>query len=824
MKKLLFFVLFFAFCFSDVYAVKAYPGLVEINQPDGSVLNVYLHGDEKFSYMTTEDGYLLQYNDLGFVEYAQIKNNIIESLGIQAHNIDARTKSELEYLKTAEKTQYMSQALELVEFTIREEERDIQYAKGSYSNDGFPLQGSPKSLVILVNFDNLKFKSPTANEDFTRMLNQYNYAENGATGSARDYFRTSSNGVFEPNFVVVGPYDLPHAMSYYGKDSGNRIDEKAGNLIVDACTAADADIDFAEYDTNGDGYIDNVFVYYAGYNQAEGGGNNTVWPHRSAIMSEIYFDGVRIYDYACTSEFRSNKGSIMCGIGTFCHEFGHVLSLPDLYATNDASHATMASWDIMDSGSYNNNGRTPPTYSAYERFYLGWLIPTQLSAGAYNLEPLTLSNRAYLVASEKHNMNGKNPEPKEFFLLENRHEDFGQDGVQANGLLITHIDYNKQRWNNNVVNNYYDDMGVQIVCAFGSTSQPYQNVFPGSMKRTSVEFTKKDGSIIDSVTSIVTEDNIISFVYGKPDFVPALEVVNKLNDFVVDFGESAIQTLEIKGTGITAGNLSISLANGECYGLRLTTSEDTTFVKTLTIEPEEGSVHFSIDIRFQPEIYSILNYLSDNILISSDFGCLTIAVRGKSNKPILVVPPVAYEATDITPYTFKASWSEVDDATGYYLSVYSLDGNDTLYVKNSEFLRTDSLKNEMSCFISGLKESTTYYYCLRSSDKDLFNGLYENITDYSNIISVATLPGFGAESSKLDILRDGDKYNVYLPIVDENYSIFIYSMEGRFITSIPVTSNVVELPQLSANRFYILKYTPSDDLVKKSKVIKFYYE
>lgn len=826
MKKLLSLLSFIFLSFFSAYAVKAYPGLIEITQPDGTIVNVYLHGDENFSYMTSEDGYLLKYNDLGFVEYARLRsNNIIESTGIQARNIQNRAQIELDYLKTAQKVERFHEKLKNIESAIVEEKFQTQYAQAGYSNEGFPLKGSPKSLVILVNFSNLKFKSPTANADFTRMLNQYNYSENSATGSARDYFRTSSNGVFEPNFVVVGPYDLPQATTYYGKDENGRIDLRAGNLIIDACAAADADIDFTEYDTNGDGYIDNVFIYYAGYNQAEGGGVNTVWPHRSAIASvEMYYDGVRIYDYACTSEFRSNKGGIMCGIGTFCHEFGHVLSLPDLYATNNATHATLESWDIMASGSYNNSGRTPPTYSAYERFYLGWLTPMQLTDGAYNLEPIALSNRAYIVADTTHNMNGKNPNPTEFFLLENRHEDFEHDGVQANGLLITRVDYNRSRWNSNTVNNYADDMGVEIMCAFGSTAQPYQNVFPGSMQKTSAQLVKKDGTMIDSLSSIVSKDSIISFVYGRPDFVPSLEVVDTMSDFIVEFGESVIKTLEIKADGIVAGDLTIALAAGENYGLRLNSSEDTAFVKNLILKPENGSVNCVVDVKFSPKTYSILNYLSDNILISTDFSCFSVAVRGKSIKPVLVVPPVAYEATDITPYTFTASWGEVYDATGYYLSVYSLEGNDTLYVKNNEFLVVDSLKNGLSYRINDLKESTTYHYRLRASDKDLFNGLYENITDYSNEILVTTLTGFGADSRKLDILRQGDKYVVYLPVVDENHSIFIYTTDGRFIASVSVLSNVVELPQLASNKVYILKYASNDGIKRKSKVIKLYYE
>lgn len=58
------------------------------------------------------------------------------------------------------------------------------------------------------------------------------------------------------------------------------------------------------------------------------------------------------------------------GIGTFCHEFSHCLGLPDFYDTNYNGHFGMASWSLMDSGSYNDDGYTPIGYSAYEKEFM----------------------------------------------------------------------------------------------------------------------------------------------------------------------------------------------------------------------------------------------------------------------------------------------------------------------------------------------------------------------------------------------------------------------------------------------------------------------
>ena len=125
------------------------------------------------------------------------------------------------------------------------------------------------------------------------------------TGSARDYFGDNSMGAFQPQFDVYGPYDLPNNMAYYGGNSGGS-DKNPRQMIIDACTlASNAGVDFTQYDTDNDGYVDNVFVYYAGYNEAEGASSNTIWPHRWVLANtSTKFNGKIVYDYACTSRIK----------------------------------------------------------------------------------------------------------------------------------------------------------------------------------------------------------------------------------------------------------------------------------------------------------------------------------------------------------------------------------------------------------------------------------------------------------------------------------------------------------------------------------------
>jgi M6 family metalloprotease-like protein len=193
-----------------------------------------------------------------------------------------------------------------------------------------------------------------------------------SSGSARQYFHDTSWGQYNPQFDVVGPYTLSQSYAYYGKNN----DANVGEMIRDACKMADEDgVDFTQYDNDNDGKVDFVYVLYAGYGEADGGPANTVWPHNydlryTGVTCNV--DGKTVRNYACSNEI-SYYSKLYNGIGTFCHEFSHVLGLPDLYETNQTPKGlhTLLDWDILDYGPYNNDGNTPPAYSAYERFYMG---------------------------------------------------------------------------------------------------------------------------------------------------------------------------------------------------------------------------------------------------------------------------------------------------------------------------------------------------------------------------------------------------------------------------------------------------------------------
>ena len=483
MKRIFVLLLSIVCCaLGGVWAVPAKPIVKTLIQPDGSELKVRLVGDENGHYYITLEG------------------NVVERDKDGWYVVGNGQQREGERLQMPRKRVHSS--------TVDEQRRAPHQAE--------------RGLVILVEFSDVSFSKTRQN--FDDLLNKEGYNYNGATGSARDYFRDASNGQYVPEFDVYGPYRLDSVMSYYGQNDRSGLDMHPDQMVVDAVAklASDSlvDINFADYDTDNDGYMDNLFVYYAGYGENEGAPENSVWPHAWEVYEEyvkgqLVYDGKQIKGYACTSELQGTSGVLMCGIGTFCHEFGHVLGLPDFYVTDYSSqHKTLGDWDIMDAGAYLNGGNTPPTYSAHERFYLGWLTPEILNeTGDFELEELQKSNKAYIVTSTgEHNLDGGNPNPATYYLLENRQKTGWDRYLPGHGLMITKTIYNENNWYNNIPNNNRYLQGYDLIEADGKApNNDYGkggDLFPGTANVTSYSPYENY-----SVINIVEKEGVISFSF-----------------------------------------------------------------------------------------------------------------------------------------------------------------------------------------------------------------------------------------------------------------------------------------------------------------------
>lgn len=405
-------------------------------QPDGSQIEVLNIGDEHMHFLTTSDGHPLFLDADGFYKPA-----------------DASRMERI--IRSIPKMSAPQSGMGLTSTT-------------------YPRTGSPKGLIILAEFSDVKFVTPDASAYFHEMINGEDFSSYGATGSALKYFTDQSHGLFTPEFDVLGPVTLPETQAYYGGNDNYGRDLNPYRMITDAVQLLDPSVDFSRYDTDNDGVIDNVYLFYAGQGEADFGRPETVWPHSWDLRNEgidMEFDGVKLAKYACSNEWAKDTP---VGIGTFVHEFCHVLGLPDLYPTDSpARDYTPGKYSVLDQGPYNNSGKTPPNFSSYELNALGWFEPEVLDAPmSVTLAEISSGNFGLIPTGI----------PTEFFLIENR-QLTGWDAFLPNhGMLVWHIDYDEEVFQGNTVNNLRQHPRVDIVKANGITTDPSGYTFPGTSR------------------------------------------------------------------------------------------------------------------------------------------------------------------------------------------------------------------------------------------------------------------------------------------------------------------------------------------------------
>lgn len=449
-------------CAAMTFAIPAKKSWKVVSQSDGTTIRVSQAGDEHLHYYITEDNVPLYKAADNRYCYLTIENGKLHNSGVLAHESAARSAKELQVMNTIH---------DLAPIARQMAAKKRSAAKRCGRPDRLPskddisvFKGSKKALVILAAFSDKSFsKGDDAIVKFYgEVLNQEGYSQNGAAGSVHDYFKDMSRGEFDLTFDIVGPVKVSKSATYYGGPSpimGGA--DHIGEFITEAIKKADekCDIDWKKYDWDDDGEVEQVFVLYAGYGQATGGPTGTIWPNAWTLDEALQnndgnggfsIDGVFINQYACSNELYLDSGTVPMGLGVFCHEFSHCMGLPDMYDTNYGSTPTMGDWDLLAGGSYNGPqgiGWCPAGWTSYERAYAGWLELTELKAGDIIKGMTSLEEadgKAYVIYNDNHN--------DEYYLLEN-HKGMGWDKyTPENGLLIIHVDYDKDLFDNNIVN------------------------------------------------------------------------------------------------------------------------------------------------------------------------------------------------------------------------------------------------------------------------------------------------------------------------------------------------------------------------------------
>lgn len=543
MKKILLSITFALMGIVSGFAAKAYPGIVTVTQSDGTELNVRIYGDEHFNWLTTEDGVLLVKEGNNYYIAETTSYGTLKATSYIAHNANKRVPAEIKAIKKQDLSRFRS-------YAIKKASPTKAMGTGNSGVKYFPHSGSPKALVILVEFSDTPFQSgekaknvfehflkgktedalPDGYEAYTGSYAKANLRNNG---SVSDYFYVMSQGTYTPQFDVVGPYKLNHSFLYYGQ--GDKDNTQA--LVSDACKAADGDVDFSEYDADGDGMVDLVYIIYAGYPASMSGNPNDIWP-KSGTGGFGTYDGKKVSRFGVHAELNfglelnQKNGFLLSGIGLFCHEFSHTLGLPDLYPTVDVSKVDNQNpemWDLMDGGEYTYNGGYCPTpYSPWEMDAMGWATPVELSD-----EKQTVTLKSYGKERIAYKIKGENDK---YLLIQNIQKGGWWNGV-ANvyntGMLVWRIDYNNE--DVNLFDNPNNTLGkpkVMIVPADGYVISDYNHgdgkqwtdeeykaslkgdPFPGTTNRTELLSVELNNSTLEKpIYNIKEENEVITFDY-----------------------------------------------------------------------------------------------------------------------------------------------------------------------------------------------------------------------------------------------------------------------------------------------------------------------
>lgn len=585
---------------------------IYLRQPDGTAFLASIKGDEFVKIKTTASGEAVMQDSDGWWCYAIYSEDgtKVSSGWKVGHDVPGSILSEssrIPYSRLSEKAmEHRRASNDIIGEPILRKMRKQGQAMTKAGSEAVKKH----ALVILAEFKDIKFKY--SKEDFIKLLTEEEYSVNGATGSAKEYFDDQFKGAMEFEFHVSDIVTLSRERKYYGENDSVGDDKNPAEMISDACKAADPDIDFSLFDDDGDGDVDNVFVFFAGHDEAEGGAEECIWSHAWVLSSagiRLTLDETSVNRYACSSELSlaydsSGKAhEFLTGIGTFCHEYSHTLGLPDFYdvdyeESGGVSAGLWCSTSLMDSGNYNNLGNTPPNYNAIERLIAGICEPIRLEkSGTYHLTPINSGNKAYMVEKEG---------TKDYYIFERREAKGWDAYIGGSGMLAYHVDLNGSKleeWSRyNEVNINPNRQRADLIEADGrqdkfSTSNEFhshaRNIAGIFFPQGSTELTQEGLGF--SLTSI-REDKIgLTFTYLGTDnpLVPP----SATNIFKDVYADAAIISFE--STYMYEGPASVSWGRAGQERNSLTVEPYSPGKYFFTLENLEPSGKtYEIDIRF----------------------------------------------------------------------------------------------------------------------------------------------------------------------------------------------------------------------------------
>lgn len=295
------------------------------------------------------------------------------------------------------------------------------------------LSMQSRALTTVGDWNALAILIECSDQSMVKSLQEFQELLFGSppTGSVREFYEENSYGLFHLDGITVGIYRAEKSCSYYADNNYGfgSYPKNASRLAEEAIDAAASSVNFSQFDNDGDGMAESIFVIHSGRGAEQTGKRSHIWSHRGYLTNKRSYDGVQIDSYVMGPELSgTNK---IATIGVFAHEFGHILGLPDLYDLDGTSNG-IGRFGAMSYGAWNNGGITPAHFTSWAKAKLGWLEPEAVTADRIEeaIPPAAEEPVAYKVSVSS----------TEYFMIENRQRIGFDLALPAEGLLVFHID------------------------------------------------------------------------------------------------------------------------------------------------------------------------------------------------------------------------------------------------------------------------------------------------------------------------------------------------------------------------------------------------
>lgn len=563
------------------------------------------------------------------------------------------------------------------------------------------------------------------------------------TGSMTDYFLENACGSFFIKGDVYGWYTMPQTYKWYvSVDYGL---SRSGQMALDALLAARADINFADYDYDEDGYCDGLIIIHAGLGAEQGG--NDIWSHQSWLPSAPIYDGVIIDIFSINpEEFISlyEGKTVLSPIGVFCHEFGHILGLPDLYDINNTDNISrgLGYWSLMAAGSYNGGAKTPAHLDPWCKIKLGFVEPFLVTT---NLKQVAIPAIETTPAIFLLPFDGN---PDEYWLVENRQKTGFDSTLPGTGLLIYHIDEGAT-YNNSDPYRYHVALeqadGLNSL-AFGGSSGDYGDPWPGINNNHNFH----DLSVPDSKTNMrqeVTEIGVwnisepgqvmyadldISFSrpyiqFEGPDSIRFIDSLNGNNNGLIEQGETIELYVKLKNMMLSTGYgyLTLQTSASNVQILQNEVRFDIPFTRDIIVGNNSHPVIFTVPDDFETNDVTFRLFLIIDSTLAEGFGCYRDTLE-------------FIETVGRTEYLVVSSGpGEIFDTKTAYKSSFSVLGKETRFWDRSRAFPDTSFLENFKTVIWTTDTSSNILF--EQSDIDAL----ERYLDKGNNLLLSTPGGLG---------------------------------------------------------------------------------